>query len=166
MKKVIILLAFIAGFSSVNSTPSLTPSSKATLPLRADEVYLPVGKTGNFISLMDLSHISVKDFETLSGQKLKFSEKVNFKIGQHELKKSINYDGTFNKKNVEKYLTNPKARALGGTFNLVGLLLGLFLSLIGVLIAYLITGDDKKGRVTWAWIGAAISLIVWGALLI
>ena len=164
MKKVIILLAFIAGFSSVNSTTNLIPSSVVKPPLKADEVYLPVGKTGHLISLMDLSRISVKDFETLSGQKMKFVEKVQFKVTQRELKKSINEDGTFSRKSIEKYLTKPPVGG-GGVFSLGGLLLGLFLSLIGVLIAYLI-GKDNKSRIRWAWIGAIISLIVWGAVLI
>ena len=163
MKKIIILFAFIAGFSSVNSTTNSIPSA-AKPPLKADEVYLPVGKTGQLISLMDLSRISVKDFETLSGEKMKFSEKVQFKLSQRQLKKSINEDGTFSRKSIEKYLTKPPVGG-GGVFSLGGLLLGLFLSLIGVLIAYLI-GKDNKSRIRWAWIGAIISLIVWGAVLI
>jgi len=164
MKKVIILFAFIASFSSINSTTNSIPSSAARPPLKADEVYLPVGKTGHLISLMDLSRISVKDFETLSGEKMKFSEKVQFKLSQRQLKKSINEDGTFSRKSIEKYLTKPPVGG-GGVFSLGGLLLGLFLSLIGVLIAYLI-GKDNKSRIRWAWIGAIISLIVWGAILI
>ena len=164
MKKLIILFAFIASFSSINSTTNSIPSSAAKPPLKADEVYLPVGKTGHLISLMDLSRISVKDFETLSGEKMKFSEKVQFKLSQRQLKKSINEDGTFSRKSIEKYLTKPPVGG-GGVFSLGGLLLGLFLSLIGVLIAYLI-GKDNKSRIRWAWIGAIISLIVWGAVLI
>jgi hypothetical protein len=165
MKKVITFFAFVAAFYSVNSTTNSFPSSAPDLRLKANEVYLPVGKTGHLISIMDLSRISVKDFETLSGKKMRFFEKVNFKLGQHELRKSINEDGSFNKKSVEKYLANPVVGG-GGVFSLTGLLLGLFLSLIGVLIAYVITGSDKKSRITWAWIGAAISLVVWGAILI
>jgi hypothetical protein len=164
MKKIIILFAVIGIFSSVNSTTNSIPSSVANVRLKADEVYLPVGKTGNLISLMDLSRISVKDFETLSGEKMKFFEKVQFKLSQRELKKSINEDGTFSRKSIEKYLTKPPVGG-GGVFSLTGLLLGLFLSLIGVLIAYLI-GSDNKSRIRWAWIGAIISLIVWGAVLI
>jgi hypothetical protein len=146
-------------YSSTNTIPvsSTNPSIKAT------DVYVPIGKNGQLISLMDLSQISVKDFEKLSGKKMKMMEKVNFKMKQRELKKNINYDGSFSKKRVEKYFNKA---ALGGAFSLSGLALGLFLSLIGVLIAYLITTGDKKGRITWAWIGAAISLILWGALII
>jgi len=162
MKKMIVLLGLTAVFTSAYSTTTLTPTTKARL--RADEVYLPVGTTGHMISLMDLSRISVKDFETLSGRKMKFLDKINFKLGQRELKKSINPDGSFNKKSIEKYLTKPAGP--GGGFSLTGLLLGLLLSLIGVLIAYVIAGSDKRSRVTWAWIGAAISLIIWGAVLL
>src|SRR6187401_615964 len=151
MKKAFILFLLIAvvsaGYYSTNSI----------------DVYVPVGKNGQLISLMELSEISIKDFESLSGNKMKLKDKVSFKMKQRQLKKNINYDGSFSKKRVEKYFNKA---ALGGAFSLSGLALGLFLSLIGVLIAYLITTGDKKGRITWAWIGAAISLILWGALII
>ena len=164
MKKTIILFALIAFFSASYSATSLNFVKPAKNSVKATEVYLPVGKKGELISLMDLSQISVKDYEALTGKKMKFINKVNFKIGQRQLKKSINPDGTFSKKKVEKYFT--KASKGLGVFNIGGFALGLFLSLIGVLIAYLITTGDKKGRIRWAWIGAAISLIIWGAVLI
>jgi len=153
----------MAVVSATYSSTSTTPVSSTNPSIKATDVYVPIGKNGQLISLMDLSEISVKDFENLSGKKMKFREKVSFKMKQRELKKNINYDGTFSKKRVEKYFNKA---ALGGVFSISGLLLGLFLSLIGVLIAYLITTGDKKGRITWAWIGCAISLILWGALLI
>lgn len=162
MKKTIVFVGLIIFSFSAYSNTALVPATKA--PLRADEIYLPVGTTGHLISLMDLSRISVKDFEALSGKKMKFSDRVNFKLGQRELKKSINPDGSFNKKSIEKYLAKPAGP--GGGFSLTGLLLGLFLSLLGVLIAYVIAGADKRSRVTWAWIGAAISFIIWGVILI
>jgi hypothetical protein len=158
MKKIIILLGLMALFSSAYSTTQLTAVTSIEPRIRAEEVYLPVGHTGHLISLMDLSRISVKDFEILSGKRMKFIEKVNFKIGQRELLKSISRDGTFKKKSIEKSFIKPKGP--GGGFSLLGLALGFFLSLIGVLIAYVIAGADKRSRVTWAWIGAAISFII------
>jgi len=162
MKKMIVFLGLVAFVSSAYCNAALDPATKVRL--RAEEVFLPVGSTGHLISLIDLSRISVKDFEALSGKKMKFLDKVNFKLGQRELKRSINPDGTFNKRSIEKSLTRPEGP--GGGFSLVGLLLGLFLSLIGVLIAYVIAGADKRSRVTWAWIGAAISFVIWGAILL
>ena len=163
MKKTFILFLLIAVVSATYSSTNTIPGSSKNPSIKATEVYVPIGKTGQFISVMELSQIKVKDYEKLAGKKMKFVEKVNFKLGQRELKKSINQDGTFSNKRVEKYFDKA---ALGGVFSISGLLLGLFLSLIGVLIAYLITTGDKKGRITWAWIGCAISLILWGALLI
>ena len=164
MKRIIIFLTFISFYSAAHSVTNSMLVIPVKQPLRADEVYLPVGNTGRLISLMDLSRISVKDFEALSGKKMKFVDKMNFRIGQRQLKKSINQDGTFSRKSIEKYLAAPAGP--GGGFSLTGLLLGLLLSLLGVLIAYVIAGSDKRSRVTWAWIGAAISLVIWGAILI
>jgi len=163
MKKAFILFLLIAVVSATYSSTNTIPVSSPNPSIKATEVYVPIGKNGQLISLMDFSEISVKDFEKLSGKKMKMMEKVNFKMKQRQLKKNINYDGSFSKKRVEKYFNKA---ALGDAFSLSGLALGLFLSLLGVLIAYLISSDDKKGRITWAWIGAAISLIFWGALII
>ena len=164
MKKTFILFLLIAVFSATYSSTNTIPISSKNPSIKATEVYVPIGKNGQLISLMDLFTISVKDFESLSGKKMKFKDKVSFKMKQRELKKNINYDGTFSKKRVEKYFN--KAALFGGAISLSGLALGLFLNLIGVLIAYLITTGDKKGRIRWAWIGAIISAIVWGAVLI
>jgi hypothetical protein len=163
MKKTFILFLLITVFSATYSSTTSISVSPAKSFVKATEVYVPIGKTGQFISLLELSQIKVKDYEALTGKKMKFLDKVNFRLGQRELKKSINRDGTFSNKRVEKYFNKA---ALGGAFSLSGFALGLFLSVIGVLIAYLITTGDKKGRITWAWIGAAISLILWGALII
>ena len=164
MKKLIIILGFVGSYSSISSAATLISPSVIRPSINADEVYLPVGLTGRFISLMDLSRISVKDFETLSGRRMNFFEKLNFKFGQRQLKKEINNDGTFSKKSIERYLAHPTGP--GGGFSALGLALGFFLSLIGVLIAYVIAGADKRSRVTWAWIGAAISAIIWLVVLL
>jgi len=164
MKKAFTLLALIAlcfiGYSASNPISF----SKTKPPVKATEVYLPLGKTGELISLMDLSVIGVKEYESLTGKKMKFLDKVNFKIGQRQLKKCINNDGTFSKKRIQKYFN--KAAVGGGGVSILGLALGLLLSIIGVLIAYLLKSPNKKSLVTWAWIGFLISLVVWGAVII
>jgi hypothetical protein len=107
---------------------------------------------------MDLSRISVKDFETLSGEKMKFFEKVQFKLGQHQLRKSINEDGTFSRKSIEKYLTKPPPFGGGGVFSLTGLFVGFIPLSIDrrfncVPESGMIIIKNKVG-----WIGAIISL--------
>jgi len=166
MKKAIVSLVLVVlcttGYSY--SKPTSIPESR--IPINSREVYIPIGNTGHLISLMELSYISVKDFEKLSGKKMKFADKVKFKLGQRELRKKINEDGTFNSKKLENYIAASQKGLLTG-ISWAGLALGLFLSLIGVLIAYLITSKEgNRSMIKWAWIGAIISLIVWGAILI
>jgi len=154
MKKIIALFILAAVFSVGYSTSAV--EIKPTL--KANEVFLPVGKTGQLISLQELSTIKLKDFERLTGKEMKFFDKLNFKVGQRQLKKSINPDGSFSKKKVQKYF-DKMAEGSGG-FHAGGFFLGLLLGLIGVLIAYLIKDDKKKARVKWAWIGWVAWLVI------
>ena len=87
MKKTFILFLLIAVVSSTYSSTNSIPVSSTNPSIKATDVYVPIGKNGQLISLMDLSEISVKDFEKLSGKKMKMMEKVNFKMKQRELKK-------------------------------------------------------------------------------
>lgn len=154
MKKILAFIIFIATISVAYSTSVVnTP-----VPLKANEIFLPIGKSGQMISLQDLSVIKLKDFEALTGKKMKLTDKLGFALSQKQLRKSINPDGTFNKKKVEKYF-NKMAEGSGG-FHAGGFFLGLLLGLIGVLIAYLIKDDKKKTRVKWAWIGWVVWLVI------
>lgn len=87
-----------------------------------------------------------KDYEQLTGKRMSLVERAAFKIQQKRMKKELQ-------------------RADGdGSSTVIGLLAGLILSLVGVLLVYLLS-DDSNMR-TWAWIGAAISFIIFGALII
>jgi len=154
MKKILAFIVFITTLSVAYSTSVVN----ATIPLKASEIYLPIGKSGQMISLQDLSVIKLKDFEALTGKKMKLTDKLGFTLSQKQLRKSINPDGTFNKKKVQKYF-NKMAEGSGG-FHAGGFFLGLLLGLIGVLIAYLINDDKKKSRVKWAWIGWVVWLVI------
>ena len=111
------------------------------------------------ISFEDLAYIKVADYEKITGKKLSFFQKLEFKLTQRKLRNSINDDGTFSNKRMEKMFKDDMSGASG--FHLGGFALGLLLFLIGVLIAYLINDEKKKNRVKWAWIGAAVSLVIW-----
>ena len=154
MKKVLALLTMLVFVTSTFASFNLTePVKKAT------EIFIPIGKSGSQISLMDLSQIKVKEFESLFGQKMKFVDKVGFKIAQRELRKSINTDGTLDGKKLNKLA---KKMAVGDGFNIGGFALGFLLGPIGILIAYIISDDNKAARTKWAWIGFG----VWLALLL
>ena len=158
MKKV--SLFFFAFIVMVSSFASITVEAP---PRKANEIFIPVGKTGERISLADLSTIQVKAFETLSGKDMNVFQKASFKVAQHKLRQSINSDGTVNSKKIMKLAA--KADGTDG-FNIGGFALGFFLGLIGVLIAYIISDDKKKNRTKWAWIGFGAALVLYLLLLL
>ena len=157
MKRFFTLLILIATCAvSFGSGNSLIIPSKIVPVKKASEVFVPIGKTGQKISLQDLSTIKVRDLEKITGQKMKLAEKIGFKLSQRELRKSINADGTLNNNRLNKFLS----RYEEGGFHFGGFALGFFLGLIGVLIAYLINDDKKHDRVKWAWLGLAVVVVL------
>lgn len=153
MRKITLLFTALCFVAS-----SFAAFTLETPPLKASEVYITVGKNGEKISLMDLSRMKVKDLQELTGNKMKFFDKVGFKIAQKKLRESINNDGTFSQKKMQKYFK----RASDGTtgFHIGGFALGFLLGLIGVLIAYLINDDKKSNRTKWAWIGLGVVVVI------
>ena len=162
MKKVFtFLMAFaVVAQSLATVTPKSTPAKPK--PLRASEVFIPVSK-GKFITLEDLAFMTPAEYSKLTGMKMKFVDRVGFKLAQKKLRSSINSDGTINSAKMGKTLRKMQQPEDGLTsgFHLGGAALGFFLSLIGVLIAYLINDEMKQSRVKWAWIGAAVGLVFW-----
>lgn len=147
-----------------STLPTALPDANAkptaeTPVLNANQILLPVGNTGKTISLMALSEISVKDFETISGKKLNFFDKIGFKLGQKKLRNKIEADGTIKSKTMKKMAAKMAADGDSG-FHIGGFALGFLLGLIGVLIAYLINDDKKSNRVKWAWIGLGVVVVI------
>src|SRR5688572_24556199 len=70
--------------------------------IKAAEIFLPIGKTGQKISLMELSTVTVTDFERLSGRHMKFFDRLSFKSHQKKLRNSIAKDGTIKNKRLIK----------------------------------------------------------------
>lgn len=153
MKKVFILLA---AFAIV--TTSFAATGFSYVPKKASEILLPIAPNAQ-ISLKDLSVIKVKDYEKLSGKHLNFFERMSFKAGQKKLRNSIAADGTI----TNKKLLNAMSSGDPGTgFNIGWFAIGLLLGIIGVLLSYLINGDEavKKNRQKWAWIGFGVVLVI------
>lgn len=157
MKKIVLFFAALAVITS--SFATITPLSSKVPVIRADQMFFPVGKTGKTISLLELSRISVKDFQALTGRKMNFFDKMSFKVAQKKVRDNIDRDGTFNNKKIQKALTSRHKDGESG-FHLGGFALGFLLGLIGVLVAYLINDDYKRNRVKWAWIGVAASIVL------
>lgn len=153
MRKIIILFTTILFLTAASASFNLVRP-----PLKASEIFLFVGKTGEKISLMEFSQMKASRFEDLTGKKLNAFNRLGFKLAQHKLRKSIHSDGTIDSKKLQKF-----AQKSDGTtgFHLGGFALGFLLGLIGVIIAYVIKDEKKRNRVKWAWIGFATYVVLY-----
>ena len=158
MKKLLLLLTAFCFFANSFASFEVKPVSK-----KASEIFIPVGNTGQKISLMDLSNISVKDFENISGKHLNFFDRLIFKASQKKLKHSFNHDGTLNNKRLMKYMTDDSEVT---TLDKIGWLVkGLILGPLAVIFAYLLLKDDRRELIKWSWFGF-IGFIIIGVLVI
>jgi hypothetical protein len=161
MKKALFLFTALLVITSSFAAFEIKPSAK-----KATEIYFPVGSTGHKLSLMEISTIDIKDFEKISGRHLNFIEKMAFKGGQRKLRKSISKDGTITSKRLIKFVNGDGDHSTG--FHLGGFALGFFLGLIGVVLAYVIGGDEdvKRNRAKWSWIGFGTFAVLYIALVL
>ncbi len=151
MKKLITsLTALLCLTASFAAKPSSNPT-----PLYASQILIPVGKTGQKISLLDLAAISKADLETMTEKKMSGAEAFAFRSAQRKMNRGINSEGVVTSKKMKKMFY---AGETG--FHFGGFALGFFVGLTGVLIAYLIKDDYKKNRVKWAWIGFGVGLVL------
>ncbi len=153
MKKIILLFTALCFF--INSFAAFTLEAPL---LKASEVYISVGRNGEKISLLDLSRMKVKEVQELTGKKMKFFDKIGFTIAQKKLRESINNDGTFNQKKMQKFFKKAGDGTSG--FHIGGFALGFLLGPIGVLIAYLMNDDNKSNRIKWSWIGFGLVVVI------
>jgi len=154
MKRSILLATVFLFFTSSFAT---TTVELPRLKLNANEIFIPIGKTGKKISLMELSKISLDNVQNLTGRKMGFFGRLSFRMTQRKLKKSIESDGSIENKKIARLV---KMRGGETGFHLGGFALGFFVGAIGVVIAYVIDDDYKKNRIKWAWIGFGISFIL------
>ena len=154
MKKIALL--FLLSFSL------LTFSLNASVVTPVDPVSKEKAYEQKVALLKRISTMSVKEFEAYTGKHMNFFDRQIFKIQQRKLKNSIDEEGNITNKRLDKYLKKSTGDGATG-FHLGGFALGILLSLIGVLIAYVAFEDrNKTNRIKWAWIGCAISILVFG----
>jgi len=156
MRKLLIILAsFLLINGTYGNAIAVAPAKKAS------EIFLPIGNNGQKISLLELSKISMKDLEALSGKKMSFSEKIAYKSGQRSLRKNIHADGTLDKNFVKKMAKTNKSStgspyAEGGNIPqwayIVLVIFALGFIPIGVM-------SDWKGN-DW-WINLLLTLCFW-----
>jgi len=161
MKKLMLLLTTVL---FVTASFAFSVPGKEVPKFNAADIFIPIGNSGKTISFMELSEISTKDFQFLTGKKTNFFERLSFKLSQKKLKKMINADGTVDNKKFEKlkFGENDKAGFWGGFFP------GLVLSLFGASICPVISATHKgdsytRSKFNQVWIvliGCAIVVLI------
>lgn len=130
------------------------PSSALVVPSTTPESAKKESTSVNALSGMSVENflaLTPKKYKELTGEKLSITQKISLKLAQKKVKRAL--------KNNEKIDSTTMASAVDTSdFNIGGFILGLLLSVIGVLIAYLI-GDSSV--IKWAWIGFGIALIIY-----
>jgi hypothetical protein len=144
--------------------PSKPAPPNTMAPLKASDVRIPIGKTGKTVSLLELSNMKVDDLEHLTGQKVGWLKRIEFKLALRKLRHSIKPDGTVDSKSLAKLRGGYYDE--DGSFHIGGFALGFFLGALGVLIAYLINDDYHHRRVKWAWIGFGVFVVLYLILVI
>ena len=150
MAKTYILRASIMAFALVifnlSSLAVTLPSTEPVPPKSESTVAAPLAG----MSVDDFLSLTPKKYKELTGEKLSITQKISLKLAQKKIKRAL--------KNNEKIDSETMANAVDTSdFNIGGFVLGLLLSVIGVLIAYLI-GDTNV--IKWAWIGFGIFLVI------
>ncbi|HTM91850.1 MAG TPA: YqaE/Pmp3 family membrane protein [Flavisolibacter sp.] len=141
-----ILVCSFAAETSLIILPEKSPAPNA------NQILLPIGKAGEKISLMDMSRIKVKEFESLTGNKMSLANKLGFKLFQKQMRNSINYDGTINTKKFAKAMAKADSPAISKGLYIVLAIFGLAWIGMGVM-------DNWKGN-NW-WVNLILTLLFW-----
>jgi hypothetical protein len=161
MKKRVFIFAialslFVSSFAAGTTViviPEKTPSPNAR------QILLPVGKNGEKVSLMDLSEMKTKDYETLTGKKMNLKDRLVFNIVQKKLRNSISANGDIKTKMLEKVALKAKKadEKTPRYLKLWLILLGasIVLALIGAAVPFMWVLSGLAG------LGALIFFILW-----
>lgn len=136
----------ISGSSSILVVPGSSPVTEVK------PIDKPVDPALNALLVQQFLKLTPEKYYELTGKKMKLSQKISLKLAQWKVKRML-------KKGKTVDLMAMRQKGIDTSdFNIAGFLLGFFLSLIGVLIAYLI---DDEAIIKWAWLGAGLSAILW-----
>src|ERR1043165_2363199 len=97
MKKLLFLLAAFVLAQTVGA--AYLTSEK----IKARDVMIPVGNTVKSISMQQLSTMSVKDFEEMTGKKMSSLDRAMFKAAQKKVRHSIDKNGNVDNKKIERF---------------------------------------------------------------
>ena len=131
------LLLATSSYAGISNLPAANDAAAANAPEDAK------------LGIDDLRNLSVKEIEAKIGHDLTWKQKLAIKVLKSKATKA------------EKHPEKPVA----STNNIIGFLLGLLLSLIGVLITY-VAFQGERSTIKSAWIGFAVGLLLYILVLV
>jgi hypothetical protein len=153
MKRILLsMLLVAAGLFLMESAHAISGTSGMIVPGSAP-VTGPVDPALNAVMVQQFLKLTPQKYYELTGKKMKLSQKISLKLAQWKIKRMLKKGKT-----VDLVAMTQKKGIDTSDFSIAGFLLGFFLSLIGVLIAYLI---DDEAIIKWAWLGAGLSALLW-----
>jgi hypothetical protein len=150
------VLFLIAGMFLLQPAHAISGNSlivpESTPATEIKPVEKPTDPALNAILVQQFLKLTPEKYYELTGKKMKLSQKISLKLAQWKIKRML-------KKGKTVDLMAMRQKGIDTSdFNIAGFLLGFFLSLIGVLIAYLL---NDEAIIKWAWLGAGLSAILW-----
>lgn len=136
------LLAMALVIFTAHASALVVPSSTPVAP-GSENVF-------SKMSVEEFLSLTPKKFKQMTGERLSIPQKISLKLAQRKIKQAIKNKEAVDEKTIASAVDT-------SDFNIGGFILGLLLSVVGVLIAYLI-GDTTV--IKWAWIGFGIFLII------
>jgi len=152
MKK-ILFSTLLLSFIHLSLKASTVFPAKNTRPSPKD-VMIPLMNTGKYISVEDFLALTPTSYREITGEKLNLAKKIDLGINKHFLKKMMRKDGSVN---VEKM----RRRGFFGSWqwHWGGFALGLFLSVLGPIVA-LFFNDDYKWDRFWTAMHTAVYVML------
>jgi len=151
MKKMVLSAVLVMGSLFVlQSAHAISNTSLLVVPA-STPVTAPIVPDNDKL-VQEFLNLTPKKYEEMTGKKMSMSQKISLKLAQKKIKRML-------KKGEKVDLVAMSKKGIDTSdFNIGGFLLGIFPLLIGVLIAYLIGGDDL---IKWAWLGAGLVAVIW-----
>jgi hypothetical protein len=142
LKSVIMRKFIVLTTTLVALTTCFASNSMVLPPKNSSDIFITHRNVGYKISLPALSRMKVKDFEEMTGKRMKLGEKIIFKIAQRKLRGSLNEYGNPDPAKIKKLLLILKHKYDSGDshhwlmLTIFTLLLTVGLSIIGLFVPF------------------------------
>jgi hypothetical protein len=153
MKKTLLVIVLLSLRPCINAS-SILPD----YPAVRNEAIIPLPGTKKLITVEEYLNLSPRAVKELTGKKMNMVQRIDFALSKHFLKRMMRKDGS-----LDAFQMRGRGFLGNWQWHWGGFALGLFLSLLGPIIALFFNDDYKWDRF---WTALHTALWVWAILLI